>query len=171
MERGGAGVDCAGRDIERGGGAFVLGSAADVPHSAGDAARLTRAAGLRGAGSLRRLRFVDLRQVAELSAAVAAPATWLVADVAALRGRFAGGEHWVLRPAAGDGCGVWRDRPGDAFAVRLAGAAGAGAVQNHRDDAVVFERNAGGDVRADAVYRSHAGRGGGLVREDLLPSP
>src|ERR1700677_656214 len=106
MERSGAGVDCARRDIERRSSAFVLGSAADVPHSIGDAARLTRTAGIRGAGSLRRVCVVDLRQVAELSAAEAAPAAWLVADAATLPGWNAGGRHRLLRPTAGHGCGI-----------------------------------------------------------------
>src|ERR1700721_3876418 len=99
MERGGVGVDCARRDIERCGGAFVLGSGADVSHSSGHAARFTRVNGVRGAWSLRRLRVVDLRQVTELSAAEAATTTGRVPNDAALRGWFAGGGLW------GFGCG------------------------------------------------------------------
>jgi hypothetical protein len=117
-----------------------------------------------------RVLLADLLEGAQLLAHEAAQPAAVVATDPTCACRPAGWWHRLLWLHAGDGRGLRGDGPGDALAVRLADASAAGVVEDRRDHTVFFERNSGRHVRAYAVYRSDAWRGGRIVREALLPA-
>ncbi len=62
------------------------------------------------------------------------------------------------------GAGIPIVDPGDARAVPVEYFADPDGAENYRDGSFVFERIAGRNICADAIYRGDAGRGGGIDR-------